>query len=114
MHVFALKNYFKIADKVLSRSVMHDFFYSDKDKVKIPYITLGSKDLHFVIFEIKSLNIKKSLVPTNLSFSKCEIQRYILKGGCPDGELLIRIDQFPVPKLEFTVQQFPCEAAISD
>ena len=57
----ALKNYIKIVDKDLSRSVMHYFFYSNKDKVEIPYITLGSKDSHVVIFEIKSLNIKRVL-----------------------------------------------------
>ena len=66
MHVFALKNYIKIVDKDLSRSVMHAFFYSDKYKVKIPYITLGSKDSHFLIFEIKSLNTKRVMLPTNL------------------------------------------------
>ena len=52
------KNYIKVADKDLGRSVMHDFFHSDKDKVKIPYITLGRIDSHFVIFEIKLLNRK--------------------------------------------------------
>ena len=61
MNVFALTNFLKIADKDLGRSVMQIFFYSDKDKVKIPYITLGSRDSHFVIFEINSLNTKRVL-----------------------------------------------------
>ena len=80
-------------------------FYSDKDNVEIPYITLGSKDSHFVIFEIKWLNTKEVL--SKWEFLKYEIQRQIFEGGCPDCELSIKIDQFSVPKLEFTLQQSP-------
>ena len=36
------------------------------------------------------------------SLSKCEIQRQIIDGDCPDSELLIQVVKFTVPELEVT------------